>query len=182
MNTSMFSWCKLFPDPFFTDIQISQMTRHTYTTYTLVNPIISDWKHGDVAYSENSTVENTMTVNYEAVWYERGAVEAGEDGNPKNFGTNNHYDTIPSPNTLLGGGRLSLGQLLGGGVDLFNYANGTGNAFNNPIAAGIAGINLLNNVRNVGAGDILGEGQAILGDLAANGGGSLVSGLTDVEF
>jgi len=32
-------------EPFFTSIQLSQLARHQYMTYTLVNPIIENWTH-----------------------------------------------------------------------------------------------------------------------------------------
>ena len=169
-------------DPFFVDIQISQMTRKTYTTYTLVNPILTSWKHGDVDYGDSGTVENTITVNYEAVWYQRGAVNAGSDGNPKSFGVPEHYDTTPSPITLAGGGPLGFGDLLGGAVDLFDYASGEGDSFANPIQAAIAGVNLLKGLQGLTPGDLLSEGEGIIADLAADGGGAILGGLTNFEF
>ena len=83
--------------PFFRNIQISQMARSQYTTYTLVNPVISNWQHDNVDSEDGSTfMQNTITVNYEAVHYDRGTVEVGSDGNPVGYGTV-FYDTRPSP-------------------------------------------------------------------------------------
>ena len=83
--------------PFFRNIQISQLSRSQFTTYTLVNPIITNWEHDQVESSDNGTfMQNTITLQYEAVHYSRGTVEAGDDGNPVGFGTV-HYDTQPSP-------------------------------------------------------------------------------------
>jgi hypothetical protein len=83
--------------PFFRNIQISQMARSLYTTYTLVNPIITNWQHDSVDSEGGSTfMQNTITVQYEAVHYDRGTVEVGSDGNPVGYGTV-FYDTRPSP-------------------------------------------------------------------------------------
>lgn len=170
-------------DPFFVDIQISQLTRGVYTTYTLVNPIITNWSHGDLNYSDSSPVESSITVNYEAVWFDRGTVQVGANGNPKGFGQVEHYDNVPSPITLAGGQIGDLGTLLGGATDLFDYAFNDGTAFNNPIAAAIAGVNLLGSVRNLSAGDILSQGEGLLeGVLADGASGNLLSGITDISF
>jgi hypothetical protein len=83
--------------PFFRNIQISQLSRSQYTTYTLVNPIITNWEHDQVDSADNGTfMQNTITLQYEAVHYSRGSVEVGADGNPTGFGVA-HYDTQPSP-------------------------------------------------------------------------------------
>lgn len=103
--------------PFFRNIQISQMARKTYTTYTLVNPIITDWKHDNVDSGDGGTMLNTITVAYEAVHYLRGSVTAGANGDPVGFGDTSHYDSTPSPITLTGGGTLGLGGLFGSAID-----------------------------------------------------------------
>ena len=83
--------------PFFNNIQISQLSRNQYTTYTLVNPIISNWSHDSVASDDNSTgLENNITIQYEAVHYSRGQITADDSGDPAGFGTE-HYDKQPSP-------------------------------------------------------------------------------------
>lgn len=81
--------------PFFRNIQLSQMSRSQYTTYTLVNPIITNWQHDTVESEGSSFMQNTITVAYEAVHYDRGTVKTGEDGNPTGFGIV-HYDSRPS--------------------------------------------------------------------------------------
>lgn len=166
-------------DPFFVNIQISQLSRKTYTTYTLVNPIITNWQHGNLDYSDGAgTMENTITVSYEAVWYDRGPVEAGADGSPKGFGERSHYDLTPSPITLAGGGNVGLGGILSAGVDLFDYAR-TGKGFSSPIAAGLAAAQLIGNTRGLNlqqAGVNLAEGAI------GAGLGSDVSGLANSIF
>lgn len=83
--------------PFFKNLQISQLARSQYTTYTLVNPIITNWEHDNLDNSDGSgMMQNTITLQYEAVHYSRGTVSIGADGEPTAFGTS-HYDTYPSP-------------------------------------------------------------------------------------
>jgi len=90
--------------PFFTSIQIYQMARKTYTCFTLVNPVISQWQHDTLNNQESGPVANSMTVEYEAVLYSRGRVQ---NNAPQGFGAE-HYDKTPSPNSLAGGGTTSL--------------------------------------------------------------------------
>ena len=90
--------------PFFTSIQIYQMARKTYTCFTLVNPVISQWQHDTLNNQESGPVANSMTLEYEAVLYSRGRVQ---NNAPQGFGAE-HYDKTPSPNSLAGGGTTSL--------------------------------------------------------------------------
>jgi len=82
--------------PFFRSLQITQLARGQYTTYSLVNPIITNWEHDSVDSEGNSHMQNTITIQYEAVHYTRGNVQAGADGEPTGFGLV-HYDLQPSP-------------------------------------------------------------------------------------
>jgi hypothetical protein len=84
--------------PFFDRIEIAQLSRRTYTKYTLVNPLITDWSHDSVDYSDTQGImQNTISVAYETVLYERGSVQEGPDGDPVGFGTVQNYDQTPSP-------------------------------------------------------------------------------------
>jgi len=79
---------------FFTDIKVYGMNRGNFTSYTLINPIITDWDHDTFDYSAGSEVmQHTMTINCETVKYGRGKV--GEE--VKGFGESSMYDTSPSP-------------------------------------------------------------------------------------
>ena len=82
--------------PFFRSLQLTQLARSQYTTYSLVNPIITNWEHDSVESEGNSFMQNTITIQYEAVHYTRGNVQVGADGEPTGFGLV-HYDTQPSP-------------------------------------------------------------------------------------
>ena len=85
---------------FFTEINISQLSRGIFTRFTLVNPLLSKFDHDSMAYEENSkTLQNTMTVNYEAVWVTTGKVDV-ENGIPDGFGKD-HYDQEPSSLTIV---------------------------------------------------------------------------------
>lgn len=86
------------PKPFFDRIEIAQLARRTYTKYTIVNPLITDWSHDSVDYSDSqSTMQNSITINYENVLYERGSVTTGPDGDPVGFGSPQNYDVTPGP-------------------------------------------------------------------------------------
>ena len=169
--------------PFINNIQISQLSRKTYTTYTLVNPIITNWSHDNVDASDGAGVmENSITVAYEAVWYDRGSVEAGANGNPVGFGDPSHYDTTPSPGSLLGGGQLGLGGIFGAGIDLYDYITKGGGKFNNPFAAGLAAANLIGNVRNLSKEGLREEGFSLLKGAIGAAAGVDVSGVSNTVF
>lgn len=85
--------------PFFNYIKLYQMARHEYVCYTLYNPLITQWNHNKVDYSQNALHDNTMSLAYEAVSYSVGNVENGE---PEGFGIE-HYDQTPSPLQSAGG-------------------------------------------------------------------------------
>lgn len=79
--------------PFFNYITIYQMARHEYVSYTLLNPIISDWNHNKLDSAQgNTTHDFSMQLQYEAVAYGQGKVVPGD---PEGFGFE-HYDQTPS--------------------------------------------------------------------------------------
>jgi len=78
-------------EPFFTQISISELSRHTHHTAHLILPKITSWQHDSVDASGASEVmESTMQVAYESVKYETGDIVEGES--PKGFATGEHYD------------------------------------------------------------------------------------------
>lgn len=141
--------------PFFRSISIYTLSRRRFLGYTLVNPLITNWQHGQVAQSENSGImENQMTIAYENVIYSGGSVRRGS---PKNF-AELHYDTLPSPLSVAGGGTSTLtgsGGVLAGIEQVFG-AIGSGEAFNTPggfLSTAAAAINTYRNAGNLtGAG------------------------------
>lgn len=86
-------------DPFFNSITIHQLHQNNaeshYTSFTLVNPIVTQWGHDRVDQSDGSGVmKNNMRVAYETVLYNRGYTNIDE---PSGFADNAHYDRSPSP-------------------------------------------------------------------------------------
>lgn len=120
--------------PFFNYIKIYQMARHEYLSYKLYNPIITEWNHNKVAYSDDNIHDNNMQIKYEAVEYGSGEVKSGE---PLGFGTD-HYDQTPSPNqsdsgSTGGGGSGSSTVMAGTASPTFNSSvqNNTKEFLNN---------------------------------------------------
>ena len=115
---------------FFKSVTIYTMSRRRFVGYTLVNPRIKSWSHGGMDYSVGEFNESTMSLEYEAVRYSTGNVSVGE---PKGFATL-HYDTVPSPLSVAGGGVATLtgdGGVLDGLDQIFGDI-GSGAAFNTP--------------------------------------------------
>jgi len=136
--------------PFFEEITIYQMARKYWNSYTLVNPIISNFSHDSLDYSNNSPAEQTMTLQYESVYYDNGFVR---QNSPPGFGVD-HYDTVPSPISLAGGGTRSLfgtGGVLAGISDVFGSVS-SGKAFESPenfLATSIRAVNTYQNSKQL---------------------------------
>lgn len=86
--------------PFFKDITIFSFYQHTWTAYTLINPLITGFQHDTHSYDEsNGVMTNTMTLDYETVVYNYGALDGTNPSNIiKGFGSPDVYDRKPSPN------------------------------------------------------------------------------------
>jgi len=181
-NTFKFGMDNNIPNvPFFDRIEIAQMARKSYTKYTLVNPIISNWEHDTVANGESNPLENRITINYDTVFYDRGHVEAGENGEPSGFGKSDHYDVTPSPITPLGGGQLGIDGIFGTGLDLYEYIT-QGKNFSNPLEAGIAAVNLFNSVRDNGVEGLREGGMRVITNAIGSVAGIDVSGVSQTFF
>lgn len=134
---------------FFDKITIYQMSKKEWTGFTLVNPLVSSWSHDSMDHSVSQPVESSMTVNYETIYYSTGKVS---QGNPPGFGVE-HYDTLPSPISLPGGGTRSL--LGAGGVlagissvlgDIGSMASDTSNiTLGNVLSTAITAVNTYKN-------------------------------------
>lgn len=103
--------------PFFKNITVYGFNQHNFTAYTLVNPIITNFSHDTYNYSEgNGVMQNKMTIDYETVVYNYGALDGTEPGNlVPGFGDPATYDNTPSPIMRNGSNATILGQ--GGLVD-----------------------------------------------------------------
>jgi hypothetical protein len=164
-------------EPFFTSIQISQMARKQYTTYTLVNPIIQSWNHDTLDNSASAEpVQNTMSVVYESVFYADGPVEAGNA--PVGF-AENHYDLTPSP--IAAGSASSLfgssGILAGGSSVLGDIASGKAG-----IGTLLTAAKTIKNAKNLTKEGIRSEAYQVTGKALGAASGVNVSGLANSNF
>jgi len=117
---------------FFNKISIYQLSRHNFYEYTLINPIITSWQGPQLNSSSSNPAENQMTIIYEGIKYAQGRVDRN---NPKGF-AQLHYDTSPSPLSIMGGGSASLfgsTGVLAGGLDVFGDLLDP-NVYSNPFA------------------------------------------------
>lgn len=135
---------------FFKSVSIYTMSRKRFLGYTLINPRIKAWNHGSVDYSANETLESTMTLEYEAVKYSAGNVSIN---NPKGFATL-HYDLVPSPLSVAGGGVATLtgpGGVLDGLESIFgDLANGsTFESFGGFLGTAIKSVNTYKNFKGL---------------------------------
>lgn len=140
--------------PFFKSIRIFGFNQHNYVTYVLVNPMITRFGHDTYNYAEgNGTMENTMTLDYETVVYDSGAISGADPGNMvPGFGDVANYDKTLGPGSRPGSNATILGQ--GGLVDAaggFSDAIASGNYLG---ALGIAGTSY-NTFKNQNLGQIL---------------------------
>jgi hypothetical protein len=162
--------------PFFDSITIYLMNKQKYYSFTLINPIIKEWKHGDVDQNQgNKFLENKMTLAYETVAYDK-----GNTGNIKPAFNKTHYDTTPSPLAIAGGGSSSLfgaGGVVAGATGIFG-ANGSFSAAlssNDPWAfakVAIQTANLAKNVSNLNTAatvnELTNQGLAQLNSIATS--------------
>lgn len=169
--------------PFFTSIQIFQLSKQKYQCFTLVNPIITSWQHDTLDNSDSSPVSNKMQVQYETVIYGTGAISTG---NPTGFATD-FYDNMPSPLSILGGGKVGLfgqGGVLGGAADIVGGI-ASGSAFSSIGAfAGtlIKGANVINNAKKLTSNGLRQEGFGLLTGAITAATGVNVSGVANVLF
>ena len=103
--------------PFFKNITVFGFNQHNFVAYTLINPIITSFSHDTYDYAQgNGTMEHQMTVDYETVVYNEGAIDGKSPGNiVTGFGDEANYDRTLSPIARPGSQANILGQ--GGLVD-----------------------------------------------------------------
>jgi len=113
-------------EPFFRKIVIFGFAQHNFIAYTLVNPIIQEFQHDNYDYDDsNGTMKNNMTINYETVVYNYGAIDGTDPGAiATGFGQEGYYDRENSPITPFGYNGKILGKggyidRVGGFVDKF---------------------------------------------------------------
>jgi hypothetical protein len=150
-------------EPFFKSVSIYTMSRRRFLGYTLINPRIKSWSHGSMDYAASEFNDNTMSLEYEAVKYSAGQVRYN---NPKGFATL-HYDSVPSPISVAGGGVATLtgdGGVLDGIEQIFGSI-GSGVAFDSVggfLGTAIGAINTYKNVRQLSSAQLKSEAINIL--------------------
>lgn len=89
---------------FIKSIRIYSLHKKRFSEYTLVNPTITSFKHGQHQAGSNEPMGHDMTISYEFVLYAAGNVSKNT---VKGF-ADLHYDTTPSPLSVAGGGTRTL--------------------------------------------------------------------------
>lgn len=145
-------------DPFFNKITIYQMDRHLWTSFTLVNPIITSIGYDSMDYYESSSpVQTQVSLMYEAVFFDRGNTDLDP---PPGIG-GEKYDNVPSPLTPGGGGTSTLlgqGGVLEGIGSVFSDI-GSGNI---GLGTVIDAVNTFQNAKDLTSEAIKQEGINIL--------------------
>ena len=156
---------------FFESISIYTMSRQRFNGYTLINPRIKSWSHGNVSYAEGDTIESSMGVEYESVQYSSGSVS---DLKREGFATL-HYDLAPSPLSIQGGGTQTVfgeAGVLGGIESIFGDVS-KGTLFDSPqgfLGTAIKTVNTYNNAKSLSKDGIARELGQIISSPAAIGG------------
>lgn len=135
--------------PFFKDIKIYQLARQEWFSYTLINPLVSQWGHDTLENADGAGImENSLSIAYEGVVYDSGQI----GGEPLGFtDEETRYDNVPSPLGSAGGG----GGAPGGGVASAGPKLNSRNPF---------GSSVLGRMTNISRGT---RGPGVLGDLRA---------------
>ena len=79
---------------FFSSIDLYTLHGGRFSEYKCMNPIISNFKHGQHAAGDFTPLEHSMTFSYESVLYASGITD---NNNPKTFLNGLHYNSAPSP-------------------------------------------------------------------------------------
>ena len=169
---------------FFKSISIYTMSRRRFLGYTLINPRIKSWQHGSVAYAEGDFIESTMSLEYEAVQYSAGNVKINS---PKGFAVL-HYDTVPSPLSVAGGGVATLtgdGGVLDGLEQIFGDvgSGATFSSFGGFLGTAIKTINTYKNFKGLTKDQLKNEAVNILSNPGnISGAISTVGGIVGAVF
>lgn len=115
--------------PFFKSIKIYGFNQHNFSLYTLNNPMIERFEHDTYDYYQtNATMENRMTIRYESVGYEEGALNGqNPEASVKGFGNESVYDKLLSPISKPGGNKTIMGPggLYDAGAGILNDLGST---------------------------------------------------------
>jgi hypothetical protein len=160
-------------EPFFDNITIYLLNKQRYLSFTLVNPIIKEWRHGEVDQTQaNKLLDSRMTVVYETVLYGKGHAGTMEPAFNKN-----HYDKTPSPLSIAGGGAANLfgaGGVVAGATGIFGEGGSLASASSpwDYAKVAIQTANLAKNVSNLNSkasiNEVLGLGVSAITGAAQN--------------
>jgi hypothetical protein len=169
---------------FFKTISLYTMSRRRFLGYTLVNPRIKSWGHSQGDYALSEAMEHTMSLEYEAVIYSGGRVSRNS---PKGFATL-HYDNLPSPLSIAGGGLSRLtgeGGVLDGLEQIFGDV-ASGNAFASPgnfLSTAIKAVNTYKQGGKLNSARLGAEALSILSSPAGiSAGASVIGGIAGAIF
>lgn len=126
-------------------IRIYSLHQKRFSEYTLVNPVITSFKHGQHQAGSGEPMSHEMTISYEFVLYASGNVSKNT---VKGF-ADIHYDTIPSPLTPAGGGTRSLlgpGGIFDTADDIVNDLSKDPPDYASALFKGFRGLNNLKNM------------------------------------
>jgi hypothetical protein len=141
-------------EPLIKSIQIFALHKKRFTSFTLVNPVITTFAHDDLDQTDGGgLMANTMQVVYETVLYSAGIIR--KNAQPAGFATI-HYDLAPSPLSVLGGGTTSIFGP-GGIVDGIGSVIGDIQSGNFGVGTILKGINTYNNAKKIKAKDAVKE-------------------------
>lgn len=133
-------------EKYISSIRIYSLHQKRFSGYTLINPMITAFKHGEHTQGQNETMQHEMTVAYEGVQYLTGPVS---NGTVQGFDMI-HYDKSPSPLSPFGGGTTSFlgpgGMFDASGSVLTNLSQG------NFLAAAITGARGYTNFKDANFG------------------------------
>ena len=140
--------------PLIKGIQIFALHKQRFTSFTLVNPIITTFAHDDLDQTDGGgLMANTMQIVYETVLYSAGIIK--KNAQPSGFATI-HYDLSPSPLSVLGGGTTSIFGP-GGIVDGIGSVISDIQSGNFGVGTILKGINTYNNAKKIKAKDAVKE-------------------------
>ena len=111
-------------DRYLQAIRIYSLHQKRFSEYTLINPVITSFSHGNHVAGSNGVLEHTMQIQFTSVLYAQGNVSSDT---VKGF-ADLHYDKSPSPLTPAGGGTNSIlgpGGIVSG-IDAVISGLGTG--------------------------------------------------------
>ena len=162
------NWGFVPPDkPFFEAIRIYTLSQGKFSGYTLINPLITSWRHGTHDVENDAPLENEMGIIFETVLYSHGVI--GEDEEPKFF-TDEGYDNEISPLGLSAGAGPpssveSSGAEIRSNVNLFdkffdgNYEGGVASLIDGVLSGDGDKIKdqLVTTTRNVGGAILSGD-------------------------